>query len=87
MAVPGAAIWLPLCLEGGHATRMEGGGVGRHFKGYYPSSLQQAYSRGFQCHAAELSYTNKFYVLFGVSSLMSDRVRREGSTTPPLRLT
>lgn len=25
----GAAIWLPLCLEGGHATRMEGGGEHR----------------------------------------------------------
>lgn len=60
-----ASIWLPLCLEGGHATRMEGAGVGLHHKGYYPISLQQAYARGFQLQAAELSYTNKFYMLFG----------------------
>lgn len=62
----GAAIWLPLCLEGGHATRMEGGGVGLHARGFYPISLQRAYHQGFKTRAAELSYTNKFYVLFGV---------------------
>lgn len=39
-----------------------------HFRGFYPTSLQRAYRRGFQCHAAELSYTNMFYILFGVSS-------------------
>jgi hypothetical protein len=98
----GFNIWLPMCLEGGHATRMEGAGrgpaseslltnplrlhvrsfaglnwdslssgglwcagVGMHFKGQYPVSMQQAYARGFKCHAAELSFTNKFYVLFG----------------------
>jgi len=57
-----AALWLPLCLEGGHATRMEGE---RGFKGFYPVSLTQAYFRGFRLQAAELSCTNKYYVLFG----------------------
>lgn len=57
-----AAIWLPLCLEGGHATRMQGE---RGFRGYYPVSLQQAYFRGFHLQAAELSFTNKYYILFG----------------------
>ncbi len=57
-----AAIWLPLCLEGGHATRMDGE---RGYRGHYPVSLSQAYFRGFRLQAAELSYTNKFYVLFG----------------------
>ncbi len=57
-----AAVWLPLCLEGGHATRMEGE---RGFKGFYPVSLTQAYFRGFRLQAAELSCTNKYYVLFG----------------------
>lgn len=57
-----AAVWLPLCLEGGHATRMEGE---RGFRGFYPVSLSQAYFRGFRLQAAELSCTNKYYVLFG----------------------
>lgn len=57
-----AAVWLPLCLEGGHSTRMEGE---RGFKGFYPVSLSQAYFRGFRMQAAELSCTNKYYVLFG----------------------
>jgi amidase len=57
-----AAVWLPLCLEGGHANRMEGE---RGFRGFYPLSLSQAYFRGFRMQAAELSCTNKYYILFG----------------------
>lgn len=38
-------------------------------RGWQPVQLQQAYRRGFRCHAAELSLTNKFYILFGVRLL------------------
>jgi hypothetical protein len=43
--------------------------VGVGYKGYYPTSILQAYDRGFRTNPAELSYTNKFYVLFGVRYL------------------
>ena len=36
-------------------TRMEGGGLGMHHKGYYHEQLHSAYSQGFRCHPAELS--------------------------------
>ncbi|KAL3857306.1 hypothetical protein ACJMK2_011987 [Sinanodonta woodiana] len=61
----GNAICSAIGLEGAYNCLYKGNGTGYHWKGYYPSSMQEALTKGFNLRPQDMSETFKGAVLFG----------------------
>ena len=58
-------IWRPIAVEGTTMLMVAGNGMGTNWKGYYNTSLLDAYARGRRARATELSESTKLTVLLG----------------------
>jgi amidase len=58
-------IWRPIAIEGTTMLMVRGNAMGTNWKGYYNTSLLDAYARGRRARATELSESTKLTVLFG----------------------
>ena len=58
-------IWRPIAIEGTTMLMVRGNGMGTNWKGYYNTSLLDAYARGRRARATELSESTKLTVLLG----------------------
>jgi amidase len=61
----GYAIWTPIAIEGAVITMVMGEGLGWGWKGFYPTSLADFYSRARRAMADEFPLTVKTVILFG----------------------
>ena len=61
----GIHIWNAIAVEGATMLMVKGNSMGTNWKGYYTTSLLDAYSRGWQSRANDLSETTKLVVLLG----------------------
>jgi hypothetical protein len=62
----GAALFTAIAAEGGTAMRIGGNGLGVNWKGYYPTSLLDAFAKGLRTRAEDLSDTTKLIALTGL---------------------
>ncbi|MGH7388324.1 MAG: amidase [Candidatus Rokuibacteriota bacterium] len=67
----GAHIWTPVAVEGATMLMLRGNSMGTNWKGYYNTSLLDAFARGRQSRANDLSETTKLVLLLG--QYMQDR--------------
>lgn len=58
-------IWNAIAVEGATMLMVKGNSMGTNWKGYYTTSLLDAYARGWQSRANDLSETTKLVVLLG----------------------
>jgi amidase len=61
----GLHIWNAIAVEGATMLMVKGNSMGTNWKGYYTTSLLDAYARGWQSRADDLSETTKLVVLLG----------------------
>jgi amidase len=61
----GLSIFLGVGVEGVTNTVAKGSGMGTNWKGYYTTSLLEAYARGMRTRANDLSEVTKLVLLFG----------------------
>ena len=61
----GFHIWAGIASEGILAFMIEGGGAGRHWKGFYPTEMIETFSRNVAAHADYLSDSAKAFSLIG----------------------
>jgi amidase len=59
----GIHIWNAIAVEGAASLMVKGNSMGTNWKGYYTTSLLDAYARGWQARANDLSETTKLVVL------------------------
>ncbi len=59
----GIHIWNAIAVEGAASLMVKGNSMGTNWKGYYTTSLLDAYARGWQSRANDLSETTKLVVL------------------------
>jgi amidase len=59
----GIHIWNAIAVEGAATLMVKGNSMGTNWKGYYTTSLLDAYARGWQSRANDLSETTKLVVL------------------------
>jgi amidase len=67
----GAHIWTPVAVEGATMLMVRGNSMGTNWKGYYNTSLLDAFARGRCSRANDLSETTKLVLLLG--QYMQDR--------------
>jgi amidase len=67
----GLHVWTPIAVEGATMLMVRGNSMGTNWKGYYTTSLLDAFARGWQSRANDLSETTKLVVLLG--QYMQDR--------------
>src|SRR5262245_2003096 len=67
----GAHIWTPIAVEGATMLMVKGNSMGTNWKGYYTTTLLDAFARGRQSRANDLSETTKLVLLLG--QYMQDR--------------
>jgi amidase len=67
----GPHIWNGIAVEGATMLMVKGNGMGTNWKGYYTTGLLDAFARGWQSRANDLSETVKLVVLLG--QYMQDR--------------
>lgn len=58
-------LWSALAFEGSHALVTHGNGCGYNWKGYYASSMQEAFTRGYGLRPYDLPCTVKMTTMFG----------------------
>jgi amidase len=61
----GQHIWTGIAVEGATQQMLKGNGMGTNWKGHYTTSLLDAFGRGFQTRANDLSETTKVVLLTG----------------------
>ncbi len=61
----GIHIWNAIAVEGATMLMVKGNSMGTNWKGYYTTSLLDAYANGWQSRANDLSETTKLVVLLG----------------------
>ncbi len=61
----GQHIWTGIAVEGATQQMLKGNGMGTNWKGHYTTSLLDAFARGFQTRANDLSETTKVVLLTG----------------------
>jgi amidase len=67
----GPHIWNGIAVEGATMLMVKGNAMGTNWKGYYTTGLLDAFARGWQSRADDLSETTKLVVLLG--QYMQDR--------------
>jgi amidase len=67
----GLHVWTPIAVEGATMLMVKGNSMGTNWKGYYTTGLLDAFARGWQSRANDLSETTKLVVLLG--QYMQDR--------------
>ena len=68
----GMAIFMGIGIEGVTKMVARGNGMGNHWKGYYTTSLMDAYARGMRTRPNDLSPTSKLMFLLGEYLLKHD---------------
>jgi amidase len=63
MHLDGFRIWSGIACEGMMTCMIDGHGVGRNWKGYYPTEFIEMFGRNVRAHAEELSVTTKTRML------------------------
>lgn len=58
-------VFTPIVAEGSAATIIDGNGMGNNWNGYYTTSLQDAFARGWKSNPDDLSETTKVFAIFG----------------------
>jgi amidase len=58
-------VWRPIAIEGTTQLMVRGNAMGTNWKGWYNTSLLDAYARGRQARATDLSESTKLTVLLG----------------------
>ena len=61
----GIHIWNAIAVEGATMLMVRGNSMGTNWKGHYTTSLLDAYAKGWQSHANDLSETTKLVVMLG----------------------
>jgi amidase len=61
----GLHIWRPIAIEGTTMLMVRGNAMGTNWKGYYNTSLLDAYARGWRTRGSEFSESTKLTVLLG----------------------
>jgi amidase len=61
----GVHVFTPIATEGGTAMMLTGNSMGTNWKGYYATSLLDAYARGRLTRANDLSETVKLFTMLG----------------------
>jgi amidase len=61
----GIHIWNAIAVEGATMLMVKGNSMGTNWKGYYATSLLNAFARGWQSRANDLSETTKLVVMLG----------------------
>ncbi|XP_076091284.1 urethanase-like [Mytilus galloprovincialis] len=59
----GLEIWTPAAFEGTYKCMVQGNGAGYHWKGHYPTSMQEAHARGFATRPHDMSFALKLVVI------------------------
>lgn len=65
MHYDGPAIWTGIILEGAAEMMLKGYAMGNNWMGYYTTSLQEAFARGWQARPDDVSETVKLVLLLG----------------------
>jgi amidase len=65
MHLEGPHIWTGVILEGAAEMMIKGYGMGNNWSGYYTTSLQEAFARGFRSRPDDVSETVKLVLLLG----------------------
>ena len=65
MHLDGVAIWTGIIVEGAAELMIKGNAVGTNWQGYYPTSLLDAYARGWHSRPDDLSDTVKLVLFIG----------------------
>jgi amidase len=65
MHYDGPHIWTGIILEGAAEMMIKGYGMGNNWCGYYSTSLQEAFARGWQSRPDDVSETVKLVLLLG----------------------
>lgn len=65
MHLDGPHIWTGVILEGAAEMMIKGYAMGNNWPGYYATSLQEAFARGFRARPDDLSETVKLVLLLG----------------------
>ena len=60
-----AHVFTPIVVEGSAATMMDGNGMGNNWNGYYTTSLQDTFARGWKSRPDDLSETTKLFSMMG----------------------
>ncbi|KAJ8302071.1 hypothetical protein KUTeg_021058 [Tegillarca granosa] len=63
--IDATCLWSALAFEGSHALVTHGNGCGYNWKGYYASSMQEAFTRGYGLRPYDLPCTVKMTTMFG----------------------
>ena len=58
-------VFTPIVAEGSASTMMDGNGMGNNWIGYYTTSLQDAFARGWKSRPDDLSETTKVFAMMG----------------------
>jgi amidase len=61
----GLAVWMTIAMEGVTDLMVDGNGMGSNWKGYYTTSMLDAYARGRQARVNDLADTVKLVMLLG----------------------
>jgi len=65
MHIDGVAIWTAIAAEGGAELMVKGNATGTNWQGYYPTSLLDAYARGWRSRPNDLPDTVKLVLFTG----------------------
>jgi amidase len=65
MHIDGVAIWTAIAAEGATELMIKGNGGGTNWQGYYPTSLIEAYARGWRSRPDDLPDTVKLVLFTG----------------------
>ncbi|HLJ86786.1 MAG TPA: amidase [Candidatus Angelobacter sp.] len=65
MHYDGPHIWTGVILEGAAEMMIKGYGMGNNWMGYYTTSMQEAFARGWKAHPNDVSETVKLVLILG----------------------
>ncbi len=65
MHIDGVAIWTAIATEGATDLMIKGNGAGTNWQGYYPTSMIEAYARGWRSRPDDLPDTVKLVLFTG----------------------